>query len=515
MALPAVSSQYASAFIAPISALALGVILGAAFSRGRRKVGGLALFGWAIVSTVGLWYASVLYGGSLWNTWLFTDFSSMVEGTQYSAGIIYGNQQEIAMVVLLGIYWFGLTVGFGSGLALRRFSMRSVADDSMRDSLKDGSHIQPPARDQVPATLVVAGAQGEGATAALYQVNEVSTQRGMANSSGNMSLDERAVVELFLFGGVSKIVPRVDVSRPEGYTFDGAPTLNWDTGKLKQVLESLWRKGLLEGRLSDKMLLCSACGSPSLQLRNTCPECRSIRLSKHTVVEHFACGLIEKQEAFRTDAGDLVCPKCHVKMRLIGSDYRSLGQMYVCQECNALNRDLLQNMKCASCGATLPMDEEKEQRLYEYSLNDQAAARVSEQVKPIEACTGHFRSLGYTVVSPAFVVGRSGTKHTFDLLIIPSARNLGDRGSFPEDSDASDPHSIVVEMLISDGPVELEQISKSYGKVSDLSCESMLFAVPGLSDNARNYAAGFGMHVFEGRTIGEALSKSRISSLTA
>ena len=47
-----------------------------------------------------------------------------------------------------------------------------------------------------------------------------------------------------------------------------------------------------------------------------------------------------------------------------------------------------------------------------------------------------------------------------------------------------------------------------YGKISDISYPTLIFAVPSLSSKAESYALAYKLHIFEGKTMEEALSQT-------
>jgi Zn finger protein HypA/HybF involved in hydrogenase expression len=164
-------------------------------------------------------------------------------------------------------------------------------------------------------------------------------------------------------------VPVVDASKPEGYTFEGVPQLDWETKRLRQALDSLVRKGYFKAELMDKVIVCIACGSANVRIKKLCPECMSMRLRKEALIEHFSCGAVDRQAAFETENGDLVCPKCKAMLQLIGSDYRVLPPAYLCLVCNVRRSDPLLVVECEDCGSTAQLDEEPEVFLYKYTVN--------------------------------------------------------------------------------------------------------------------------------------------------
>ena len=70
-------------------------------------------------------------------------------------------------------------------------------------------------------------------------------------------------------------------------------------------------------------------------------------------------------------------------------------------------------------------EEEIEQYLFTYSLNTSMLQKLRQHVKPTETVVSYYRQRGYGVYSPAFVRGRSGTEHAFDLMIVEQDQKVG------------------------------------------------------------------------------------------
>ena len=105
-------------------------------------------------------------------------------------------------------------------------------------------------------------------------------------------------------------------------------------------------------------------------------------------------------------------------------------------------------------------------------------------------------------LEPALFQGKSGAKHTFDLKLVESPEDLADSEVLSE---------VAVEILLSDQPIEADEVARIYGKISDMRCDSIIYAVPGLTSEARSYASSFRVRVREGTTIQGALASPEAS----
>ncbi len=492
--------------VAPLFMLSVGLLLGAVFQLGRLKLKlKILLLGiFASIAGVGLAVPSWLFKENLSYLYSFGDFQSGLSEVSFFSSFGY-NLPFAAALILICILEASLALGFSSAfhvneLKIKRKKLKEAELTNAQSTLKPN---QKGSENGAPLNGGLTKANGSIASLDFEEVGFVDEQ--------GLKKDEQSLMELFLYGKVNQITPTVDPAKPEGYFFDGMPQLDWDTKRSRQALDSLARKGFLKAELTDKIIVCTACSSANVRLKKLCPECMSMRLRKEGLIEHFSCGAVERQAAFENTNGDLVCPKCKTKLQLIGSDYRVLPPAYVCQGCNIRSSEPLLVVKCDDCGSTAQLDEEPEIFLYKYAANSELPRQELQQIKPLEVCTSFFKSLGYTFVAPAFVSGRSGTQHLFDILILGRVGWVEPQTSMTSNSAVrKDNGNTVIQVLISSKPIDLEEMTRIYGMINDIDCDALIFVIPEMTESARNYAAAYNMKVSEGKTIEEALANSKI-----
>ncbi len=494
-----------SALLFPILTLVVAVVIGVAFNfvpikSQKRKPIPPVVFGVAVgvLALIVAFLFTSVFSSTLYTVGLFQSFAAIFEGA--GIAVIKYNAPLVAAIFLLASLEIGLGSGFGVAFTISNMRLKRKAAKS-EDGL-GGAQL-------AGESAVETGSQ-KPAAAAMSNIALVKTPDVADDPS--LRRDEQSMMELFLYGKVSQIVPIVNANKPEGYTYEGIPQLDWDTKHSRQVLDALVRKGYLNAELIDKVIICQTCGSGNVRIIKTCPECNSMRLHKEGLIEHFSCGAVERQSAFETQNGDLVCPKCKAKLQLIGSDYRSLPPAYKCLSCNTLNSEPKLTIKCGDCIAVADIDDEPEIMLYKYTANPQMPLQELQNIKPIEKCSQFFKSLGYTTVEPAYVSGRSGTQHLFDMLILGRVGWVETQkpGAATTTTQRNDNGNTAVEVLVSSKPLNLGEMTRIYGKISDIDCDFLLFAIPGLTANARNYAHAYSMKVSEGKNIEEALANSKI-----
>jgi hypothetical protein len=477
--------------------ITIGVVFAAVFKFApvkSLKTKTILLSSFAVISAVGLLVPSWFFKDNLNWIYSFSSFSSIFDGLSFLDGL--GGAPFISALVLVAIFEVSLIVSFTAAVKIDAYRNK-------RKTKPDSANIAKP-------NVNYQNVENLEAPLSNHSVFVKEQEATFADEQG-LRKDEQSIMELFLYGKVTQITPNINAAQPDGYSFEGVPQLDWDTKRTRQALDSLVRKGFLKAELIDKVITCMACNSANVRVKKLCPECMSLRLRKEGLIEHFSCGAVERQAAFETVNGDLVCPKCKAKLHLIGSDYRMLPPSYVCLGCNVRSSEPLLVVKCDDCGSTAQLDEEPEVFLYKYTANSELPMQEMQQIKPIEVCTKFFRNLGYTVVAPAYVSGRSGTKHLFDILILGRVGWIEpDNPMVTKSVQRKDNGNTVIEVLIGSKPVDLEEMTRIYGMVNDIDCDSLIFVIPGMTENARNYALAYNMKFSEGKTIEEALANSKI-----
>lgn len=460
----------------------------------KTNIAALAIF--ASIAGIGLAVPAWYFSSSLTSVYFFSDFSSALAELSFLTDLVTYAPFTVAFL-LIGVLEVCLASGFTATVKVdaKRKNSKKITEKSLTEI-----------NQSLPSVVSMNGSQTTN-----HGANPLELESSGFVDEQGLRKDEQTLMELFLYGKVTQINPVVDAEKPDGYTFEGIPQLDWETKRLRQTLDFLVRRSYVKAELIDKVIVCMSCGSANVRVKKLCPECMSMRLRKEGLIEHFSCGAVDRQAAFETGNGDLVCPKCKAKLHLIGSDYRVLPPAYVCLGCDVRSSEPLLVVKCDDCGATAQLDEEPEVLLYKYTANSELASQELQQIKPVEVCTNFFKSLGYTFVAPAFVSGRSGNQHLFDILILGRVGWVEPQNGVVTNATArKDNGNTVIEVLISSKPIELEEMTRIYGMINDIDCDALIFIIPSLSENARNYAAAYNMKVSEGKTIEEALANSKI-----
>jgi hypothetical protein len=285
-----------------------------------------------------------------------------------------------------------------------------------------------------------------------------------------------------------------------GYHYPTVEAIVGDSSKVAAFLSELDDSGVLEKTLYDKVILCPKCTSPNISFRYCCPFCKSFDIQKSSLVEHVKCGYMDLEANFRQ--GDkYVCPKCHETMRTIDVDYRKAGVWCTCNNCNKSFDIPISEHFCRNCHATSTFEESLIKEVYTYKLNEKVRSESSSLswflIAPIcELLTTE----GLTVKSPAFLKGKSGANHSFDIIAYKGKPD-------------SPQGTVVIDLATSTEDAVSEQpVIALFAKIFDVSPEkAYLIAIPKLTENGKRMAELYKIRTIEAENAKEATALLKAS----
>ena len=109
-------------------------------------------------------------------------------------------------------------------------------------------------------------------------------------------------------------------------------------------------------KISDiKEVSCSQCGSLRILPNFFCPSCKSTNFIQGKLIEHFKCGNVSVEDSYK----DNKCPKCHKEIKILGVDYKSMDNYYICQDCGDKFPEPSQDYFCVKCSNRFPLEQAK------------------------------------------------------------------------------------------------------------------------------------------------------------
>ncbi len=298
----------------------------------------------------------------------------------------------------------------------------------------------------------------------------------------------QAVLNKFLSGDIKTLEPTYYPK--SGYHYSAIETQVDDANKLPAILNKLTQEKILEPHLFDKVIYCPQCGSPEISFRYCCPFCKSFNIKKSSLIEHVKCGYMDLEENF-SKGSKLVCPKCHEELRKLDGDHRKAGVWCACNDCGKSFDIPIPEHYCTHCHTTSNFEQAIIKDVYSYTLSDQAKEKMSSNLFLIGPIRDLFLKEGLKVESPAYLTGKSGAKHSFNLA---AYKNGGNK-------------PIVVDLAMSnEGAVAEQPVIALFAKTFDVSPDkAFLVAVPKLNENARKMAELYNIQTIDARNQGEAV----------
>lgn len=308
--------------------------------------------------------------------------------------------------------------------------------------------------------------------------------------------DERSakLLEAMLQGTIPEVKPEFNPKSELGFSFPGVSRLLKTTDEeTVAMLESLAGAGVLEKKFFDKFLYCPQCRSVNLRPGYYCPNCGVGEIARARILEHSLCKYVGSEDEFLI-RGRLVCPKCRQELYTLDTDYRSLGVLYKCHQCGELFNQPTIRWRCLKCSSITAEHKVPEVSAYSYSLNEEQSKWLQFELRPKSQLIEFLARQGYEVTEGATMTGRSGAKHSFDLL---ATRD-----------DGVVVHNIVIGVEVAGKKVGLDKVFDFADKAYDCGIhDKILLVLPVLEREAERFASEQRIKVVEVRDLDTVLAE--------
>ncbi|MBC7129703.1 hypothetical protein H5T51_00595 [Candidatus Bathyarchaeota archaeon] len=299
----------------------------------------------------------------------------------------------------------------------------------------------------------------------------------------------QCLLSLFLSGELTELKPVFDPR--VGYRYPAVEAILANEAGVESFLNKLNEAGILEIQLYDRIIFCPKCGSQSVSTHYCCPYCESFNIKKSSLIEHVKCGYMGVEENFKK-GGKLFCPKCKSEITL-SKDYRKAGIWCTCNECGKSFDMPLTKHFCRDCQEIFTFEEIEFKDIYVYRLNEKVKNEIAPNLTFIGPVREFLLENGFDVEAPAFLKGKSGATHIFDIAVY-----RGNEKKCLAVMDIATSH----EEVITEQPV-----IALFAKIYDVSPESAyLIAIPELNENAKKMAELYNIKIIEGKSANDVIS---------
>jgi hypothetical protein len=301
--------------------------------------------------------------------------------------------------------------------------------------------------------------------------------------------ETQILLSKFLNGEIGELKPIHDPKL--GYRYPTVEAITGDSSKVEEFLEKLYNVGILKRRLHDKIALCPKCSSINVSIHYCCPYCKSFDIQRSSLIEHVSCGYMDVEENFQK-SDRLVCPKCQNELKKIDVDHRRAGIWCNCKDCTK-NFDIpVTVLFCRDCHADSTFEDVTIKDVYAYSMKEDAKQEASLGWLLIAPIRDFLTENGFNVESPAFMTGKSGASHMFDVIAQEEGKTK---------------RLTVIDLAMStEDTVSEQSVVALFAKIFDVSPDSAyLIAIPKMSDNGKKMAESYNIHVIEAENPEEAI----------
>lgn len=104
-----------------------------------------------------------------------------------------------------------------------------------------------------------------------------------------------------------------------------------------------------------KEISCNDCGSVRIAQNYFCNSCHSSNFKHGKLIEHFKCGNVSVDESY----DDNICPKCKKEIKILGVDYKTIENYYICSDCGDKFPEPSQDYICVKCSNRFPLEKAK------------------------------------------------------------------------------------------------------------------------------------------------------------
>ena len=303
----------------------------------------------------------------------------------------------------------------------------------------------------------------------------------------------QVLLNKFLSDKISELEPVYDPKL--GYRYPTVETIVGDASSAETFLNRLHAAGILERRLYDKIIYCSKCGSANISIHHCCPYCKSFDIQRSALIEHVKCGYMDVEENFRK-GNKLACPKCREELKKLDVDYRRAGIWCTCKDCGKSFDIPVAAHFCRDCHTNFIFEDAVIKDVYAYKLREEAKEEAAVGWMVIAPIRDFLAWYGFEVKSPAFIKGKSGANHMFDI------------AAYKGEEKAARKVTVIDLATSTENAVSEQPVIALFAKIYDVSPEkAYLIAIPKMSENGKKMAELYSIKIIEAKNQKEAIKQ--------
>jgi response regulator of citrate/malate metabolism/predicted RNA-binding Zn-ribbon protein involved in translation (DUF1610 family) len=164
----------------------------------------------------------------------------------------------------------------------------------------------------------------------------------------NETLEEKPSDDLHKITSYLKSSSRISLARLSEYS-------GIEQNLLKKYLSQLENENKLIMIENMREIGCNDCGSVRIYHNFFCNSCHSSNFKRGKLIEHFKCGNVSIDESYSNN----ICPKCRKEIKILGVDYKTMENYYICNDCGDKFPEPSQDYICVKCSNRFPLEKAK------------------------------------------------------------------------------------------------------------------------------------------------------------
>ncbi len=307
--------------------------------------------------------------------------------------------------------------------------------------------------------------------------------------------ETQVLLDKLLSNEIKELTPIYDAKL--GYRYPQVEAIVGGGQDARAFLERLSEEEILEKKLYDKIIYCPKCKTANVSVHYCCPYCKSFNMQRSSLVEHVKCGYMDVEENFRKGIR-LVCPKCHEELKRPDVDHRKAGVWCSCNDCSKSFDIPVSSHFCRDCHKNFSFEDIVIRNIYSYTLNEETREEAAFGRVLITPILKFLAEQGFDVESPAYLKGKSGANHKFDI--------VASKG------EANRKITVIDIATRSDDSVSEQPVIALFAKTFDVSPnKAYLVAIPYMNENGRKMAELYNIQIIEAKNEKEAIGNLEAS----
>lgn len=141
---------------------------------------------------------------------------------------------------------------------------------------------------------------------------------------------------------------------------------HFTTRLAEEVIRAWISVGVVRPVLLHRLYVCPECRAVPV-FGGGCRNCGSSRLVASQLIHHYSCAHVGTLDEF-LQGDTIVCPKCHLRGLVVGTDFENLEGPHTCLECATSSSELEHVGLCLHCGLRFPQHHASELEMTGYDV---------------------------------------------------------------------------------------------------------------------------------------------------